>query len=83
MDVVQFWNFFLQSTFIYLFWSIYNIFSNLTKNAPKTFKLEKEFKRIFFSCPKYDFLTKNNYKFFSTMISLHVLHFYVSYEEID
>ena len=35
--------FLVKSTFIFLFWSADTIFSNLTKNALKIFKLEKKF----------------------------------------
>ena len=68
--------------FIFMFLSINTIFSNLTKNVVKIFKLEKKFRIIFFSCPPYDFLTENNYNFFLQMIFVHKLHFHVHYDEI-
>ena len=58
MDVIQLWNFFLIKILIFLFWSADTIFITLTKNALKIFKLEKMFKIIFFSHPKYDFFDK-------------------------
>ena len=61
----QLWNFFLYSSLIFLFWSDDIVFSFLTKNALKIFKLEKEFKILKISCPKYDFMTKNSFNFFS------------------
>ena len=75
-------NFFFYSTFIFLFWSADTIFSNLTKNAVKKFVIGKKILIIFFSCLKYGFWTKTIITFFLQIISLHKLHFCVSYEEI-
>ena len=41
MDVVQFWNFFLLNTFVFLFWSIGGMFNNLLRTYNKI-KSEKE-----------------------------------------
>ena len=56
--------FFLLMHIDILFWSIDTIFGNLTKNALKFFKLEKRFQINFFSCPKYDFWKKKQFKLF-------------------
>ena len=62
MDVVQLWKKFLVKHICFFFWLINTIFSNLSKNALKIFKLKKKI-----SYPKYDILTKKNtYFFFST-----------------
>ena len=37
------------------------MFSNLTKNVLKNFKMKKRFEIIFFCWPKYGFWTKDNY----------------------
>ena len=83
MDVVQLWNFFLYSTFIYIFWSIDIIFSNLTKNALKIFKLEKiVLNKFILVAPNMIFEQKTIITFFLQIISLHTLHFHISYKEV-
>ena len=52
--------------FIFLIWLDDIIFSNLTKNVLKTFKLEKEFKIFILAASNMIFLTKSNHTFLST-----------------
>ena len=83
MDVVQLQNFFLYSTFIYIFWLIDTIFSNFTKNALTFFKLEKQvLNKFILVAPNMIFEQKKIITFFLQIISLHKLHFHVSYKEV-
>ena len=83
MDVVQLWNFLLYNTFIYIFWSIDIVFSNLTKNALKFSKLEKiVLHKFILVAPIMIFEQKTIITFFLHIISLHTLHFHVSYKEV-
>ena len=81
MDVVQLWNFFFYNTFIFFFWSAETILSNLTKNAVKKFVIGKKVLNNFFLvAPSMVFGQKTIMTFFLQIISLHKLHFCVSYE---
>ena len=68
---------------LYFFLSIDTIFSNLTKNALKFFKLEKKVLNNFFLvAPNMVFGQKTIITFFLQIISLHKLDFRVCYEEV-
>ena len=72
----------VQHIYIY-FWSIDTVFSNLTKNALKFSELEKiVLHKFILVAPIMIFEQKTIITFFLHIISLHTLHFHVSYKEV-